>query len=152
MSQATGRTHTFLLAGTALVAVGVWLLAERVLGPVFGPLDALLHVVGALAWPLALIALGVALLGRGRFENGVGGVFRSRSERIVGGVLGGVAIRLGTDPWVVRVTFLAVALMTGLVAAAMLYIAALMLLPEERALVTEAPPAPPIPGAATTTP
>jgi len=152
MSQTTGRTHTFLLAGAALLAVGAWLLVERVLGPVFAPLDVLVHLVGTLAWPLALIAVGLALLGRGRFENGVGGVFRSRSERIVGGVLGGIAVSLRIDPWVVRVGFLVVALMTGLVAAALLYIAAVILLPEERALVTEAPPAPPIPGAATTTP
>ena len=149
MNRTTGRTQALLIVGGVLVALGAWLLIERVLGPLFAPLGAIVHVFAAVAWPLALIAIGVALLGRGRLDRGVGGVFRSRSERIVGGVLGGIAARVGVDAWVVRVVFLLIAFATGFGAAAVLYVAALILLPEAPLGSVAYAPAPPVPSSAT---
>jgi phage shock protein PspC (stress-responsive transcriptional regulator) len=148
MNQTTGRTRALLVAGGVLVALGAYLLLERVLGPLFAPLGAVLQVLGAVAWPIALIAIGLALLGRGRLDDGVGGVYRSRSERVVGGVLGGVATRLGTDAWLVRVVFFVVAFATGFGAAALLYVAALILLPEAPLAGVAAATAPPVPSSA----
>ncbi len=149
MSQTTGRTRLLAFAGITLVAIGAWLLLERVLGPLMYPLHAALHALGALVWPLALIAVGVAIIGRGRLVNGIGGVFRSRSERVVGGVLGGVATRLGVDSWIVRIAYVAFTLLTGVATGLVLYVAAMILLPEEPLTATSVPPAPPVPNSAT---
>jgi phage shock protein PspC (stress-responsive transcriptional regulator) len=54
---------------------------------------------------------------------------RSRTDRMIGGVAGGVAREYGLDPTLVRIGFVAGALLWG--TGAVLYIAALFLIPEE---------------------
>lgn len=56
-------------------------------------------------------------------------LYRSRTDRIAGGVCGGVARRYGLDPTLVRVGFVAGAILWG--ASLVLYLAALILMPEE---------------------
>lgn len=63
-------------------------------------------------------------------ENGsVKRLYRSRSERIIGGVCGGVATYLNMDPAVVRILFLISFFAFGF--GGLLYIAALVIIPEE---------------------
>jgi phage shock protein PspC (stress-responsive transcriptional regulator) len=54
---------------------------------------------------------------------------RSRTDRVVGGVCGGVARHYGLDPTLVRVGFVAGVILWG--ATAVLYLVALLLMPEE---------------------
>ena len=55
---------------------------------------------------------------------------RSRTDRMLGGVCGGLAASLGTDAALLRVLTVALTLITG-GAAAVVYVAAWMLAPEE---------------------
>src|SRR5690349_10729617 len=55
---------------------------------------------------------------------------RSRTDRMLGGVLGGVAASLGTDVALLRVLAVALTLITG-GAAALVYVAAWILAPED---------------------
>lgn len=58
-------------------------------------------------------------------------LYRSRTERMVGGVLGGIAQRYNADPTIVRLAYVAFALVTGIVGATLLYIIAMIVIPEE---------------------
>jgi phage shock protein C len=73
---------------------------------------------------------------------------RSRTDRYIGGVCGGVAKYLNMDPTLVRILTVVVTLFTG--APVVLYLVALFFMPEED-VVPSAPPAPqaaPAPGQA----
>ncbi|TLM89954.1 MAG: PspC domain-containing protein [Actinobacteria bacterium] len=102
----------------------------------------------ALAWPLVLIAIGVLLLTRDRTKATFGGLVRSRSDRVIGGVIGGIAERTGIDSNLARILFVVLTLFTGFGVGVVLYLAALILVPEASAAavpVAPAPPAPPAP-------
>lgn len=118
----------------ALIALGVWLLAERVLGPMWAPFEYFVRVVGRAAWPLALIAIGVLLLvsvRRGGLQSASGRrLYRSRDERIVAGVLGGLGEYLGISVTLIRVAFVIFGFASGF-GAVLLYIAGVILIPEE---------------------
>src|SRR5688500_2285575 len=62
---------------------------------------------------------------------------RSRTDRVIGGVCGGIARHYGLDPTLVRVGAVAGVLLWG--ASAVLYLAALLLMPEE-GTVPDSPP------------
>ncbi|HEX8206956.1 MAG TPA: PspC domain-containing protein, partial [Solirubrobacteraceae bacterium] len=59
---------------------------------------------------------------------------RSRSDRMIGGVCGGIARHWNLDPTLVRVGAVAGLILWG--ATAVLYIAALLLMPEEGSVPT----------------
>jgi phage shock protein PspC (stress-responsive transcriptional regulator) len=54
---------------------------------------------------------------------------RSRSDRKLAGVLGGVADYLGLDPSLVRLVYLIVTILTGIVPGAFLYLAMSFIVP-----------------------
>jgi phage shock protein C len=58
-------------------------------------------------------------------------LYRSRDERVISGVLGGIAERLGTDPSVVRIVFAVLTFFTGIVPGIVLYVIAAIIVPEE---------------------
>jgi phage shock protein C len=96
-----------------------------------------------IAWPLALIALGALLYlsaTRGGLRGGTPGkrLYRSR-ERMVGGVLAGVAEYLGTDPTLVRVLYVVFGVLTGVGPAIVVYIIAMIVVPEQPAEAVEEP-------------
>ncbi len=64
---------------------------------------------------------------------------RSRTNRMLSGVCGGVATYLGVDPVLVRVAFVLLTIVTG-GAAALAYLVAWVIMPEE-----PYPPAPAVP-------
>lgn len=70
-------------------------------------------------------------------------LYRSRTDRMVGGVLGGIAKRFGIDPTIVRLGYVALALLTAAFPALLLYILAMIIVPEEPLVTYEAAPAPP---------
>jgi phage shock protein C len=64
-------------------------------------------------------------------------IYRSRTDRILGGVAGGLAKYLGVDPVLIRLAFVAL-LFAGI--GVLLYIVAWIIVPEEPADGTEPPP------------
>ena len=66
---------------------------------------------------------------------------RSRTDRMLGGVCGGLAAGLGADPALLRVLLVALTLLTG-GAAAIVYLAAWVLAPQDPKVVVSGPVAP----------
>lgn len=141
------------IVGVVLVVLGGMLLVERIFGDLFHPLFVALNAVG---WPLVLIGIGVVLLNRRGSATAPGqpatpgdGLRRSRSNRVIGGVLGGMANQIGVDAGILRVVFAVFAVLSGIWAGAILYLLALVLIPEEAGLTGatygSAPSAPSIP-------
>jgi len=169
MSPNEHRNDWSVFGAVALIAVGVWLLLERLDNPLFSAIRNALTFAWGLLWPLLLIAAGVIVLlvsRNGHLGNiGVKGrrLYRSRTERMIGGVLGGLGAYLGIDPTWVRIAYVVLAIFTGF-PALIVYIIAMVVIPEEPVggvqqpawpgtvtgtQTTQAPPpAPPVPPAA----
>lgn len=151
------RDDWMVIAAIALIVVGVWLLVGRVFGPWLGPIREAIQFALRIAWPLALIGLGVLLYiasQRGGFSGRQPGAIlrRSRTDRMIGGVLGGFGAYLGIDPTWLRVGYALFAL-AGFWIAVPLYIVALIVIPEEPAgTAVPEPPVWPHTGAPTVTP
>ena len=153
------RSDWTVLVGIALVVLGGWLLLGRFFGWIVAPVVVVLAMIARIGWPLLLIAIGILLVlrARGGGWNPAGGrVFRSRNDRMITGVLGGVAQWLGVNPMPVRVVYALFTLFTGVGLGIVLYVLGTILLPEEpyqsvidgNATVSSAPtppPAPPVP-------
>lgn len=148
MNESSRRTLV-AFGGVTLVLIGAWMLIERIVVPVFRPLGVVLHTLSQVGWPLALIAVGVLVLTRRVPAQYSGSLVRSRSERVIGGVLGGIAGRLGIDAGIVRIAYVIIALAVGFWPAALFYAIALVAVPEEPAawarVEDAAPSAPPVP-------
>jgi phage shock protein C len=69
-------------------------------------------------------------------------LYRSRTERVISGVLGGIAEYFETDPVLIRLLFLAVTIFTGLVPGILVYLIAVLIVPEQP---SSAPVAPSVP-------
>jgi phage shock protein C len=65
-----------------------------------------------------------------RSDAGPGRLYRSRSNRVLAGVCGGIAERYGSDPTAVRLAALIIALFTGVVPMVVAYIIAAIVIPE----------------------
>jgi phage shock protein C len=68
-------------------------------------------------------------------------LFRSRDERMLGGVCGGLGEYLNTDPTIIRILFVIITLFGF--AGVFLYLAMWLIVPEEPLDVVSAAPAPP---------
>jgi phage shock protein PspC (stress-responsive transcriptional regulator) len=151
------RSRAIAFGGATLILGGVWLLVRD-----FIPWN-MTEIIGRWAGPIMLIGLGVIVImlsRRGGFTVPRSGtrLYRSRTDRLLGGVLGGMGVFLGIDPLVLR---LAVVLLTFMGAGLLVpaYIVMWVLVPEEPVdgapsitippapPVPSAPPAPPAPGA-----
>ncbi|MBE0475898.1 MAG: PspC domain-containing protein [Coriobacteriia bacterium] len=98
--------------------------------------------------PIALIILGAAILyysRRGGFRAPARGqrLYRSRDQKMVAGVMGGLASYLGTDPTVLRLVTVAVAIFTPLPVVLAYIVAAIIVPLEPEAGAPRAPAAPP---------
>lgn len=125
------RSGAAAFAGIALIAFGAWrFVSDTGIIP-----PGLLDLIGDAAGALTLIALGIVVLlvaRRGEFTVPRSGtrLYRSRDDRWLGGVLGGLGRYLGVDPLVLR---LATVLLTILGAGSFViaYIVLWVLVPEE---------------------
>jgi len=145
------RSDWLVLLGLGLLAWGVWLLFGRVIGWISFPLSQLLHFVGGIGWPLVLVGLGALLIMRARTEGwNMSGkkLYRSRTDRKIGGVLGGAAVYLDIDANLLRLIYVVLTLFTALWAGFLLYIVAMVLVPEEEFVLGAQAPAPPVPAPA----
>lgn len=108
--------------------------------------------LGRIGWPIALIVIGVLLImaasNRGALARRTAGKVwrRSRSKRMIAGVLGGLADFVGMDVTVVRVLFVLLTIATNFGAGLIAYVIMALVIPEEPAVAgSQPPPAPPIP-------
>jgi len=116
------------------------------------PIEAVIRTIAHVVWPLVLIGLGVLLVLRARgggWSPSGRKLYRSRTDRMVAGVMGGVAAWLGVDSTLLRVVYVVLLLFTGFGPGLLLYFVAVILLPEEPFGATGCcpAPAPPIPPA-----
>ena len=58
-------------------------------------------------------------------------LYRNRKDRILAGVCGGLGHYFGYDPILVRLLFALLVILTGVVPGALIYIIAMMIVPEE---------------------
>ena len=63
-------------------------------------------------------------------ERRTGGLYRSRTNRMLGGVCGGIAEYFGADPSMVRLVAVVLAIFTGIVPLLLAYFVALFVIPE----------------------
>jgi phage shock protein PspC (stress-responsive transcriptional regulator) len=136
-----------LVIGILLAVLGGWLLIDRIAAPVIAPLSWLLELIDKIALPAVLIAAGIALImiasRRDIFTNKSGKkLMRSRDDRWIAGVLGGVAEHFGWDATLTRVIFILFALLTKGGTALVAYIIAAIIIPEAPASGVAAPPPP----------
>lgn len=150
------RSDWLVLLGLGLLAWGVWLLLERVLGWIAFPLSQVLNFLGSIGWPLILVGLGVLLIMRARTEGwnmSDKKLYRSRTDRKIAGVLGGAAVYLNIDANLLRLIYVVLTLFTALWAGFLLYIVAMIIVPEEEfVLGAQAPTPPPAPAPAPAVP
>ncbi len=95
-------------------------------------------------WPIILILLGVFYLihvirreNQGQIEKSdaeppapVSRLFRSRDEKIIGGVCGGLAQYLNIDPAIIRIVWVVVSLSTGVLFGILIYFVWMIVVPE----------------------
>ncbi len=141
------RKGAAALGGLALIVFGLWLLVQSTGIIPAAVLDTLSRSIGA----LAVIGLGVAVLWASRrttFTRPAAGtrLYRSRTDRWIGGVLGGLGTYLGVDPVVLRIATIMLTVL-GNGAPILPYIVMWILVPEEPLA-----PAAPAPASAPATP
>lgn len=124
------RSAVGLAIGIGLVALGSWwFLRDSGLVP-----TAVFDSINRISWPIAIIVLGVTLiyLARRAHTPAPGSrLYRSRDDRWIAGVLGGLAPYLGVDAIVLRVAFIVLSVV-GLGGPLILaYIIGAVLVPEE---------------------
>lgn len=147
-----------IIAGVSLILLGVYFIIVRVAGPFLGPLRAALDFLWSIGWPLALIGLGVLIIVRRDALKPVGGftgrrLYRSRTDKMVSGVLGGLAVYLGIESTMLRIAVVFLAVLLGGGPAVIGYVIATVIVPEEPIAPAvdadgtsrPAPAAPPIP-------
>lgn len=136
MSTQERRNEWLTVAAIALIALGVWFLLGNVV-PFWGDL---VDRISKVAGPLLLIALGVLLYLSAK-RGGAGGrrLYRSTSDRMVGGVLAGFANYLGVEPIWVRLGYVLVAIATNVFPAILAYVIAMVVVPEEPAMGSSQP-------------
>jgi phage shock protein PspC (stress-responsive transcriptional regulator) len=159
VSTSDRRSDWMVLSGIALVALGCWLLFERFFGWLAAPIAVVFGMVARVGWPVLLIFVGILLVIRARgggWAPSGRSVVRSRTDRMMSGVLGGVASWLGVNPTPLRVLFVIFTVVTGFWFGLVIYLLATVLMPEEPYGVAAAPPGggyvaptpPPVPPAA----
>ena len=149
MSRDERRSDWLVVLGVGLILWGLWWLLNSFLAPLLWPLRAVLDVLSRVGWPLAIIGMGVLVIvvARRGGQLVIRGrkLYRSRTNRVAGGVLAGVADYLSVDATLLRVIYAALAIFTSFFPALVIYIIAMIVVPEEpfATVIDAAPPVPP---------
>ncbi|MDZ4168360.1 MAG: PspC domain-containing protein [Coriobacteriia bacterium] len=137
MTEHDRRSEWQIFGAVALIALGVMLFLNQVGGPWWTMIREAFRFAAKVAWPLILVGIGVLLLVSAKRGGAILGdasgrrLLRSRSERMVAGVLGGLGAYFGIDPTWLRIIYVVFAVMTGFWIAVLLYLVAMVLVPEE---------------------
>jgi len=145
VSDKNRRTDVAVILGIVLVVVGV----VALISPLLGPVRYILWMLARIGWPIVLIIVGLLFIlrARGHGWNTAGRTFRrSRTDRMLSGVLGGAATYLGVSSGLLRVAYVFLTLFTGVWLGVVVYLVAMLVVPEEPLPVGwEPPPAPKAP-------
>lgn len=140
-----------VVIGVGLVLVGLTLLGRQLFWP-FLSFDRVWGIIRGAGFGLGLIIVGIITIiwtQRRGFKMPAKGarLYRSRTDRVVAGVLGGVAAYLDADPTLVRLAYVGLGLMFGVWPAVIAYVIAMLIVPEAPvgAAVPQQAPAPPSP-------
>jgi phage shock protein C len=127
-----------LVLGAVLVVVGLVFLARQWLWPSWFAVNvnALLNTIRALGWGLGLIIIGILVIvasQRKGFTPPARGarLYRSRSNKMIAGVFGGLAEYLSMDATLLRLIYAGLALLFSVWPAVGAYIVATIIVPEE---------------------
>jgi phage shock protein PspC (stress-responsive transcriptional regulator) len=132
-----------LVVGIAIVLFGASILLRTF--PVFAPIQAVFDLIRRISFPLLMVALGVLLIlfatRRDLFTRPDGRrLYRSRTQRAISGVLGGIAEYFGWDVALVRIIYVVVAFLTGFGPLLIAYVIASIAIPEAPPAGTVVPP------------
>lgn len=136
--------RTGLLIGGVLIALGAWLFLRQIVR--LSPLWYWWIQARRFGWPLLIVLIGVLLIA---FGSRAGAphmpprgtrLYKSRRDRWLSGVLGGIARYFGMDPVALRLAYIVIALVFGPPQAIVAYIAAAIIMPEEPAGYVEPGP------------
>lgn len=101
------HSEAALVVGGIMVALGILLLVQRGAPEVWAGMSAALQMVANVAWPVCIIAAGVILIyaaRKGTLTSQRGSrVYRSRDNRRLGGVCGGIAEHFSMNAVFVRI-------------------------------------------------
>lgn len=132
-------TEWSLYFGVALTAMGFYFLMRHHL-PWF-PFHwhwRIWHSLRPFFWPTVLILAGLLLILRGSHEDGSVSLgesklrfTRSRRQRMIAGVCGGIAEHLQIDPSLIRIAFVGLTLLAGFWLGIAVYLVLAVIVPEE---------------------
>ncbi len=134
-----GSRTGLMIAGAALILFGLWSLGSTFLGPWFRrvvtPFNFAFDSVRDMGWPVGLVLIGVLVIlwtQRPGFTPPAKGarLYRSRSKKVVSGVIGGLSDYLQVDVALLRLGYVALAFMFGFWSAVVAYIVATIVMPE----------------------
>ena len=158
MSDEQQNQTPLVIIGLALVIAGLWALGNvgfPGLSTVFGPMRTMWVQSRDWFWAGALITLGILAIvagSKGGFHVSLPGkdarLYRSRTDKMVSGVVGGIANYLSVDVTIARLAFVALAFVTGFWSMFWAYVIAAIIVPLEPRDVllgpgSGPPPAPP---------
>jgi len=130
VSKNNRNTDVAVVLGIVLVVVGV----VALISPLLGPVRYVLWMLARIGWPVVLIIVGLLFIlrARGHGWNTGGRTFRrSRTDRMISGVLGGGAAYLGVSSGLLRVAYVLLTLFTGVWLGLVAYLVAMLIVPEE---------------------
>jgi len=138
------QNSPLLIIGGLLIVVGGWLMAKQ-FGLVPEPLLAGWRMLSAARGAVALVLIGIVVIflaNRGAKiampEKGTR-LYRSRDDKWVSGVLGGVAKYFSVDSLLLRLGYLALAFLVNFGTALVAYIVLAVVMPEEPKVVVTPP-------------
>lgn len=125
-----------LIIGGLLIVAGGWLMARQ-FGIIPEPLYAAWDLIRASRGAIALVLIGIVVIvlaGRGgtmTMPSKGTRLYRSRDDKWVSGVLGGLARYLGIDAVLLRIAFLALVFLGNFGSGIVAYIILAIVIPEE---------------------
>jgi phage shock protein PspC (stress-responsive transcriptional regulator) len=106
-SQRFNKNNAAVIAGAALVLVGLYQLALRFFGETLGQIGKIVGLIIGVLGPILVIAAGVLLVIAARRDSlnlpANRKLYRSTSNRKIAGVCGGLAEYFSVDPAMVRI-------------------------------------------------
>lgn len=136
MPEDKTEKNAALVGGVVLIAVGVWFLTRGALLPWLRPLREVWDRVHQIGWPAAVILAGLALVllsTRSGFKRPAAGtrLYRSRTKKMLAGVMGGLSDYLGVDVTWLRLGYALLAILTDVGPLLLIYIVAAIVVPKE---------------------
>lgn len=131
---ANKKVDIVTIIGIALIAFGVVSLGRMLLGPWLSVIEDVLRQVTTYGWPVLLIVLGILVLQssrKGGLDFSGKRLYRSRSDKKMGGVIAGFAKFLSIDVTLLRLLFIFALVLGAWWPMLLAYLVAMVVVPEE---------------------